>query len=70
MTTNAEIATPGCLRGVVTEADLGAAEQEWPGLRRFFDRIPPIQRPRTFLDLVWRFERWRESAGLTFAVAR
>jgi hypothetical protein len=36
---------------------LPRAEQEWPGLQAFFVRLPPEQRPATFLDLVWRFER-------------
>jgi hypothetical protein len=44
------------LRGLVTEADLPLAEEDWPGLRDFFRRIPTHQRPATFLDLVWRFE--------------
>jgi hypothetical protein len=48
------------LRGLVTEADLPQAEQEWPGLQAFLSRLPRNQRPATFLDLVWRFERWRE----------
>jgi hypothetical protein len=47
------------LRGLVTEADLPLAEEDWPGLREFFRRIPLHQRPSTFLDLVWRFECWR-----------
>jgi hypothetical protein len=45
------------LRGFITAADLPRAEQEWPGLQAFFVRLPPEQRPATFLDLVWRFER-------------
>jgi hypothetical protein len=47
------------LRGLVTEADLPLAEEDWPGLRDFLRRIPSHQRPSTFLDLVWRFECWR-----------
>ena len=56
---------PGCdplaasLHGLVTEADLPLAEQEWPGLLDFLRRLPHHQRPGTFLELVWRFERWR-----------
>jgi hypothetical protein len=53
--------TPG-LRGLVTDADLPAAELEWPGLRAFFRDLPESDRPPTFLDLVWRFETWRASA--------
>ena len=47
------------LRGLITEADLPAAEQEWPGLRAFFQSLPATDRPSTFLDLVWRFETSR-----------
>jgi hypothetical protein len=47
------------LRGLVTEADLPLAEEDWPGLRDYFRRLPINQRPATFLDLVWRFECWR-----------
>lgn len=47
------------LRGLVTDDDLAQAEREWPGLLSFLDRIPPGERPTTFLDLVWRFECWR-----------
>jgi hypothetical protein len=50
------------LRGVVTEEDLPEAEREWPGLLAFMREIPPAERPRTFLELVWRFECWREAA--------
>jgi hypothetical protein len=61
---------PVCrLRGLVTEADMSQAEQEWPGLSGFLDRIPAHQRPATFLDLVWRFECWRESFGVTLRFA-
>jgi hypothetical protein len=53
----------------VTEADLPQAEQEWPGLRSFLERIPPHRRPATFLDLIWRFECWRDAIGLTLRIA-
>jgi hypothetical protein len=48
------------LRGLVTDADLVEAEREWPGLNAFLDRLPLVQRPHTFLELVWRFECWRD----------
>jgi hypothetical protein len=52
------------MRGLVTDADLAEAEKEWPGLREFLDHLPLQQRPGTFLELVWRFERehlpWNE----------
>ena len=44
------------LRGLITEADLPQAEQEWPGLQEFYLRLPLRDRPVTFLELVWRFE--------------
>ena len=44
------------LRGLITEADLPAAEAEWPGLQAFLGALPANDRPATFLDLVWRFE--------------
>lgn len=44
------------LRGLITEADLPLAEQEWPGLRDFLLSMPASERPSTFLDLIWRFE--------------
>jgi hypothetical protein len=49
-------ATASSLKGVITEADLPEAEREWPGLLDFFRRVPPRERPTTFLELVWRFE--------------
>jgi hypothetical protein len=47
------------LRGLITEADLPLAEQEWPGLLEFLRGIPVSERPVTFLDLIWRFEGCR-----------
>jgi hypothetical protein len=47
------------LQGLVTEADLPEAEREWPGLRAFLFGLPSGERPKTFLDLVWRFESAR-----------
>jgi hypothetical protein len=58
MTGFATADTPS-LRGLVTETDLPAAEREWPGLQAFLFGLPKGQRPRTFLDLVWRFEAFR-----------
>ncbi len=51
------------LQGLVTEADLPAAEREWPGLRAFLFGLPRTQRPKTFLDLIWRFESARTAAA-------
>ncbi|HEY0712627.1 MAG TPA: hypothetical protein VGF45_08135 [Polyangia bacterium] len=44
------------LEGFITDADLPAAECEWPGLQAFFLSLAVDDRPRTFLDLIWRFE--------------
>jgi hypothetical protein len=44
------------LEGFITDADLPAAECEWPGLQAFFLNLSVDDRPRTFLDLIWRFE--------------
>jgi hypothetical protein len=49
------------LRGLITDADLPKAEEEWPGLQSFFGALPANDRPATFLDLIWRFEAWRTS---------
>jgi hypothetical protein len=51
------------LLGLVTAADLPAAEREWPGLRAFCDALPSNQVPRTFLELVWRFEQRQAPRG-------
>ena len=51
------------LRGLITEADLPAAEHEWPGLSVFLSKLPAAERPPTFLELVWRFEAWREMSA-------
>jgi hypothetical protein len=48
---------PPTLKGLITTADLPSAEQEWPGLQAFFRHLPEDDRPETFLELVWRFER-------------
>jgi hypothetical protein len=49
------------LKGLITDADLPTAEEEWPGLLTFFRALPLDERPCTFLDLVWRFEAWRNT---------
>jgi hypothetical protein len=51
--------SPPALRGLITDADLPKAEEEWPGLLSFLGNLPAAERPATFLDLVWRFETWR-----------
>lgn len=47
------------LKGFITEAELPLAEVLWPGLLDFLRHLPSQERPRTFLDLMWRFEGWR-----------
>jgi hypothetical protein len=49
------------LKGLITDADLPTAEEEFPGLITYFRALPDADRPCTFLDLVWRFEAWRTS---------
>jgi hypothetical protein len=44
--------------GFITERDLAHAEQSFPGIGRFF--AAQAQKPRTFLELVARFEHWGE----------
>jgi hypothetical protein len=44
------------LQGMVTEVHLGQAEEEFPGISRFYAECPC--KPRTFLELVARFEHW------------
>jgi hypothetical protein len=51
---------PPLLKGLITEIDLPSAEQEWPGLQAFLGGIPESERPPTFLELIWRFECWRQ----------
>jgi hypothetical protein len=48
------------LRGLVTDTDLPQAEREWPGLQEYLRSLPGSQRPATFLELIWRFERSRQ----------
>jgi len=46
--------------GFITERDLAQAEQSFPGIGQFFAAL--VDKPRTFLDLVARFEHWGERA--------
>ena len=43
--------------GRITERHLPMAEQCYPGIRRFYDRM--AHKPATFLQLVWAFEAER-----------
>jgi hypothetical protein len=51
---------PPLLKGLITDIDLPTAEKEWPGLQEFLGAIPEAERPPTFLELIWRFECWRQ----------
>jgi hypothetical protein len=46
--------------GVITERDLDQAEEAFPGIVEFFEALS--EKPRTFLELVSRFEHWCEPA--------
>jgi hypothetical protein len=47
--------------GFITERDLDQADDAFPGILRFFESLR--HKPRTFLDLVAMFERWRSPAA-------
>ena len=46
--------------GVITDQDLEQAEEVFPGIVQFFESLS--HKPRTFLELVSRFEHWCEGA--------
>lgn len=48
------------MQGFITESELTQADQEFPGIEDFFAALPI--KPRTFLELVARFEHWCEHA--------
>lgn len=43
------------LHGFVTESDIAAIEESFPGIWGFYLALP--DKPSTFLELVWRFSR-------------
>jgi hypothetical protein len=47
--------------GFITERDFDAAEQEFPGIQRLYARL--LRKPRTFLELVWKYEASLEAAA-------
>ena len=53
--------------GVITERDLDQAEEAFPGIADFFESLET--KPRTFLELVSRFEHWCEQAEPAGAAA-
>lgn len=46
--------------GLITEQNLVQAEEEFPGISHFFEAC--ACKPRTFLELVARFEHWCDDA--------
>jgi len=54
------------LVGWVTENNFGEAEEVFPGIEVFFHSIPEQERPRTFLELVWRFEATQPVAQVAY----
>jgi len=55
------------MRGFITDKDLNEAEAEFPGICRFFASLHT--KPRTFLELVARFDHWVTSIPETSDVA-
>lgn len=45
--------------GFITDSDLEQADLEFPGIARFFATL--TVKPRTFLELVARFEHWQHA---------
>jgi hypothetical protein len=44
--------------GFITDRELERAEEDFPGIRRFLASLS--KKPRTFLELVAKFQRWCE----------
>jgi hypothetical protein len=44
--------------GFITDRELERAEEDFPGIGRFLASL--AKKPRTFLELVAKFERWRD----------
>ena len=55
------------MRGFITDKDLYEAEAEFPGICRFFASLHT--KPRTFLELVARFDHWITSIPETSDLA-
>jgi hypothetical protein len=47
--------------GFITERNLQQADEEFPGIARFFASLSP--QPRTFLDLLLAFQRRADACG-------
>jgi len=44
--------------GFITERDLTEADEAFPGIARYWESLD--EKPRTFLELVRRFDHWCE----------
>jgi hypothetical protein len=42
------------MQGFITDRDFDLVERVFPGIKRFY--LETLPRPRTFLELLWRFE--------------
>jgi hypothetical protein len=43
------------MQGLITELHFASAEKWFPGIRSFYEAL--TQKPLTFLELVWEYER-------------
>ena len=46
------------MSGFITERDFDAAEMEFPGIQRLYESL--LSKPKTFLELVWTWEKEQE----------
>jgi hypothetical protein len=58
----------GDMRGYITEKDFEACEQEFPGIVSFYRAL--TVKPRTFLELVYVFERRSNTVSVTAIFTR
>ena len=49
------------LEGLITESHFEQAEEQFPGITRFYSECPA--KPTTFLELVWLFQNRERSAA-------
>jgi hypothetical protein len=52
------------MQGFITDSELTQADQEFPGIAQFFATL--AVKPRTFLELVARFDHWCDHASAAF----
>jgi hypothetical protein len=53
--------------GFITERELQEAEETFPGIVRFYESLG--HKPRSFLELLSRFEHWYEPTDLSHEAA-